>query len=1170
MVHIKKLEMFGFKSFGFKNTTMHLQPGMISISGANGSGKSTVLDAIIFALGENRPKMMRVDRLRSLIPSDDQRGVRMARCSVYFDNSDRKIPVDSDRVKITRELDTKGNNTYYVNDKKTQRGQMLDMLDVANAGLSPLNAVQQGTVMKIAELTPEEKRESIESLVGLDYFDEKKEQAQKQLELADRRLEVALAKMGEIRNRIDELEEERNHKLRYDMLGADIDRLKAISAANDLVAVTAQRREQKRQQLQITGKTDELTGRRSDIRKSVAALEKEKGDSMGRADAHSKAKAELERSISGAFIKHQEADYELKTAQNRISQIRQRLPQIDQSQEDLGKQKASLEDKRRTRDDLLAKADEGRGRLGREIQSLEGQWTATFQEQGLLGKGKIESDKKINRLRQELASAQLSLSSTVSKMQDMAERVSSNTKKSSDLKAKYAQMGLLKGRLDAMLARRQDEVRQEQSAVASLEPKRARARRGIDDTTAILEKADKVAGRTGTRIKTIKSIMHEDYSISKLKENADKLGIHGLVYEMISWDAKYERAMLAAGSDWIKAVVVRDIETLLGLAEYARINGLPKTRMIPYEGVPVQKHRPISGDGVLGYLSNFVKCSKEHSGIKEFLFGSTVLTETRDVAYEASKVGVRAVTLDGELFEPLTAAAVIDVSSKISKLTRLISMSGSVEDLLRSISLLKGHCQKRKAALQLMDDAAEDHRVRLSAAEKRLAAVEQTHASLESDISRSEEMTTVLDARVDTLQKRSEAFRIRSICQESRVESLKQRVAILEGMHSPGEQKRIGDRLERLGRLKSGLEAELSGVMTALHEERSRLASLDARESEAIRRMRALQTERSGLAAELSSLQEGVVAMGRKRDEHNDALIKLREQEQDLISTTGSSVEQLREYDMRIKGLNAQDRGLTDEINSLKRKSDSLSRDLEVLAGKAAELQRLAGSTAPQLDAGTVGRLLEALQTEQNRLQPKLNSIAPEKYLEVSDGYRSMSDRKNSLESERNSIVKFIEDVEKDKRQTFLDAFDRVDQEIRAISPKMMNGAAWLEIQNEDDLFNSGISYMVQLPAKPKRESTSLSGGEKTLAATVFVLALQKLKPSSFYLFDEVDAALDAPNSERLSKILKERSRESQFIIVSLKDSVVQKAGLIYGVYPRNGVSHLVIYKDRRLSSITP
>ncbi|HSG74450.1 MAG TPA: AAA family ATPase, partial [Nitrosopumilaceae archaeon] len=137
MVYIKKVEMFGFKSFGFKNTTVDFQPGLISISGPNGSGKSNILDAIIFALGANRPKTMRVDKLRSLIHDiqGERRGPKMTRVSVHLDNSDRKIPVDSDALTITREMDDKGENLYYIDKKKTQRAHILDLLNLANAGL---------------------------------------------------------------------------------------------------------------------------------------------------------------------------------------------------------------------------------------------------------------------------------------------------------------------------------------------------------------------------------------------------------------------------------------------------------------------------------------------------------------------------------------------------------------------------------------------------------------------------------------------------------------------------------------------------------------------------------------------------------------------------------------------------------------------------------------------------------------------------------------------------------------------------------------------------------------------------------------------------------------------------------------------------------------------------
>ena len=183
-----------------------------------------------------------------------------------------------------------------------------------------------------------------------------------------------------------------------------------------------------------------------------------------------------------------------------------------------------------------------------------------------------------------------------------------------------------------------------------------------------------------------------------------------------------------------------------------------------------------------------------------------------------------------------------------------------------------------------------------------------------------------------------------------------------------------------------------------------------------------------------------------------------------------------------------------------------------------------------------VTSLISSLEHEQNRIRSSLNAGAPSQFSEISFGYRTASSNKNILEQERNKIVAFIESVEKQKRQTFLDAFDTVDKEIRDAFSKMTGGNAWLELENEDDIFASGLNYIIQFPNKPKRESTSISGGEKTLAAIVFVLALQKLNPSPFYLFDEVDAHLDAPNAAKLSKIIKERSIGSQFLMVSLKD----------------------------------
>ena len=430
-------------------------------------------------------------------------------------------------------------------------------------------------------------------------------------------------------------------------------------------------------------------------------------------------------------------------------------------------------------------------------------------------------------------------------------------------------------------------------------------------------------------------------------------------------------------------------------------------------------------------------------------------------------------------------------------------------------------------------------------------------------------MKTQLTKRITDLTSRNDAVESELVTVESHVISLHERIAIVEENYASGEQDRIANELSRINIRKSDVEKLYSTIMNEYRDKSSQLTTLQTQDNREKSQSNRLVDEENSLNSEFNELETRIQDLEKQKESKNTLLVSLREKEQELISTSGSSIGHLKEFDDKLRTLSEKDRNFTKQINTLERQSDSLTRDLHDLTENEAKLQHLLSTFGfdKNMEIFDVESIVQGLSGELSSLNA-LNAKAPQTYLEVSYGYRSMSVRKNSLEAERNSIVKFIEDVEKDKRQTFLDSFDKVDKEIRLIFNKMTDGNAWLELQNEDDIFNSGISYLIQFPNKPKRESTSISGGEKTLAAIVFVLALQKLKPSPFYLFDEVDAHLDAPNSERLAKILEERSKESQFIMVSLKDSVIQKAKLIYGVFPKNGVSHVVTYKDKRAPSV--
>jgi len=1171
LVHVKKVEIFGFKSFGFKNTTVQFEPGLVSISGPNGSGKSNILDAIIFAMGENKPKVMRVDKLRSLIHDIEgsRRGPKMARSSVHFDNSDRKIPVDSDMVEITREMDSNGENTYYLNKKKTNRSHILDLLDMANAGLGQLNAVQQGTVTRISEFTSEEKRKTIEDLIGLSYFDDKKIESVKQLDEADRRLEIALAKMGEIKKRIDELEEERNQKLRHDILERELNRYKAIAAANKMKLVSAQKTTKETTLHTLTTEVTKFDEERTVLRTEIGTLESEKSQLMGEANAYNQTKSALDTEISSAMEQYEIDNSAISASAKRIERIGTRIPELRTELDSIDDARSDIDTQIQKIKESIQETNEKKNNIGTELELVDSQRQKVLTEQSDAAAKKSEIDEKIKTLNEQLNNAKLKFSKTQHEKEQSEKIIETNSIKLNELNSGVEQLHTSKLQLESVMKNNTDTITELRSKIGNYQTKKSHTLRDMDEWAQIIEKSDQQATRYESKIKTVKGFMHEDYTVAKLKEDAESLGIEGLVYEMISWDKKYERSVLAVSSDWIKAIVVKDFATLLGIAEVAKNKKLPKLKIIPLDAIPKFTLTLPKEPGVLGVLSDNVRCDPAYSALKTFLFGNIVLTETRDSAYNVSQSGYKAVTIDGEFFEAKGSSVVIDNNSKISKLTKLISLSSDIDGLFQSISLVKKVMLNRKQKIKKLDNAIQLNTDRLSLSEKSLTSATENYSNLKSRLTSILAMKEQLTTRISDLTSRNNIVESEVSTSESHIDSLNDRISIVEQNYASGEQTRIASELQRINLKKTEIEQLHTTIMNEYRDKSSQLTTMETQDNREKSQSNRLHDEEHSLKSEQEELETKIKELETQKESKNEVLVKLREREQELISTSGSSIGQLKEYDDKLKVLSEQDKELTKQINSLERQSDSLNRDLHDLIENETKLQQILSAFGFKKDMETfdVESLVQGLSAELSSLSA-LNAKSPQTYLEVSYGYRSMSTRKNSLEEERNSIVKFIEDIEKDKRQTFLDAFDKVDKEIRLIFNKMTGGNAWLELQNEDDIFNSGISYLIQFPNKPKRESTSISGGEKTLAAIVFVLALQKLKPSPFYLFDEVDAHLDAPNSERLANILEERSKESQFIMVSLKDSVIQKAKLIYGVFPKNGVSHVVTYKDKRMPSV--
>ncbi|HEX6067217.1 MAG TPA: hypothetical protein VFZ05_00320, partial [Nitrososphaera sp.] len=598
---------------------------------------------------------------------------------------------------------------------------------------------------------------------------------------------------------------------------------------------------------------------------------------------------------------------------------------------------------------------------------------------------------------------------------------------------------------------------------------------------------------------------------------------------------------------------------------YAKERKLPRLRIIPLDIVNrYRTGRKNTGNdrNVLGSLSGVVY--SEYERLPEFLFSDTILVKNSSSAYMLARQGYRAVSVEGELFEPAGGSMALDFGSKISDLTKAILLGSSVEglrDMLGKLSKVveKKNAQMREAVERLVTREAEKIKLELNISnnESRLASEQETARAKERSLSELVSRSGLLESEGQSLALELAGFKRRLELIAPSVERVSARLATIDESAAKAELASIQVERNQVVKQADGANIELNQITTALGGIESKL-EFDGRQ------LAQMEEEKTRLSMELEQRKKQVDELQSKSQALEAELKSLRDQEQQIIDSSGNAYGVLQEYERKIKALSEDERRLTKENNVLERESALLKKDVSDLTDKESRLTNdlVWLGYKSLLDSMDVEAAIIELSKEYEGVKSRINLRADEAYVQVMEGYRGMSSRRNQLESERNSIVSFIDQIVKEKKDMFMEAYNKVDTDISTTFSRLTGGTARLELENPDDVFAGGVMLLAAFPGKVARESTALSGGEKTITATVFLLALQSLKPSPFYLMDEVDAHLDAQNTERLSKVLTERSQNSQIIMVTLKDSTVAKAALIYGVYPRQGVSQVVKYRN--------
>ncbi|HZB15927.1 MAG TPA: chromosome segregation SMC family protein, partial [Nitrososphaeraceae archaeon] len=1008
MVYIKKLEIYGFKSFGFRNTIISFDKGLVAVTGPNGSGKSNILDAILFAIGENSPKALRVNKLQSLFHDSQNSSHRLIRVSLTFDNADRGIPIDSDLVTLTREMEGQtGDSQYHLNGKKVSKTTIVELLEVVMAAPNKINIVQQGMITRISELNVEERRKIIEDIVGLSYFDEKKTEALKQLEESDRRLEVALARMGEIRRRIDELEIERNDQLRYEQLESELKRFKAIQLSNAIISVRNKLELQNRLLESNSQKVTELFKQIEEIQSQIQKIDSEKLKFIQEIDIANRSKAQTSSRIANIVYESERMKAIMKESEQRCLQIEKRISSIDLEKQNMNRQ---LDDFRHQADQNKTVMNYKSSKiiaLKTELGDIDNELEKLTRRIAIYARIRDKLEYRYDMLLRIKNDLDVSFARLEEKVRANEEKLKANKLNAIYLKNEVDNGTKLLVDLHETLKLQNTKLEAEVRTLQNLKTLKSTFEKELKTSSILLNRADNVTTKYEAKSVIAKNARNEDFAIAELMKGSEKFGIKGLVHHMMTWDKKYEKSIFAAGSEWMKAFVVDNVKSMISIAEYAKTKKFPRLKIIPLDIIKYVKYSkiPYEDVSIIGNLADFVY--SDFKELSNFIFGNTFIVKGSTAAYILSKQGYRAVSVDGELFEPKGACMSLDFGSKISDLTKAILLSSTVDILRGSLETLRTTIETKKNDLEeliLKIYYSESEKIKIEARISNLnhqissqtimmEQVEKKQQQLVSHnaLSQSERNALIID--MDRVVRRL------SILTPS-MKKVLERIGAIDDSTIRNELDKINLRRNLILKSLEELDFDLRQTMTSS-------ASMNSKIEISLERMKGMEDEKDQLISELSHRRTQAKELEIKLKSIESELNSLRDQEQQIIDSSGSSYSIVQEYDKKLKLMNENERKLNKEYNTIEKDNALLRKDI---LDQTAEESRLTNDLhwlgyKSLLETFDVDTVIKELTHEYEAIKARINLRADESYVQVIEGYRSMSNRKNHLETERNSIV---------------------------------------------------------------------------------------------------------------------------------------------------------------------
>jgi len=1161
-VRLNSIKLSGFKSFA--EPTNFLLPGqLVGVVGPNGCGKSNIMDAVRWVLGESKASELRGESMQDVIFNGTTHRKPASRSSVelVFDNSDHRAGGQWGQfteIAVKRVLTRDGNSSYFINNQPVRRRDVQDVFLGTGLGPRAYAIIGQGTISRIIESRPEELRLFLEEAAGVSKYKERRRETENRLGDTRENLTRVEDILRELNANLDKLEKQAEVAAQYNTLQASVTLkqhqlwfLKKQDAEGDLAKI-------RQEGLQAV---NELESRMAEIRHIEADLEAvrqahyEAGDQVNQAQGRLyEATAEvgkLEAEIRYVVEGRQRVEQRMQQLAEQIAQWAQRKDDAEAELEHLA---ASGMDAEEQAEMLAAQLEEQSQRL----PDLEDALRATQHKANTQRQQVVQVQQQI----QVLAAEQRSLNEQTRQHEARLERLRNDRNalaapdedRLQQVSAQYADAAEMAEMAEAVLVELQDSVPQ-------LDDERRQRQQALNAETS--KQAELAA-----RMEALKALQEKVKTDGKLQPWLAQHGLESLqgLWTKIHVEAGWENALEAALRERMGALEVSRLDMVRGFLG-AGAKDAPPARLAFYSRPDASIALTSQG---LPLLADLLRVTD--AGLK------AVLCEWLAGCYTAASLDEalshRAQLRPGDTIYVPTGHAVtahsVSFYAQDSEQSGLLARAQEIEHLEKELRAQALISEETRTALAKAEAAYGDASQRLVSARREASEAKQSAHELQVDMLRLTQQaeqararTAQIEADVAEVQAALDELQERAVAAEARFEELDMQLADSQELHA-----QLDDRV---------IEAERK-----LAESREQLRTLERRAQEATFSQRSMQARQGELQRTLETAEQQTKALLEERERAqaeqgrlNDAAaqgglqdaLALKMEREQAVATARSAYEdltnKLRASDERRVQIERALDPMRARITEFQLKEQAASLGSAQYEQQLAEAGADLAAVAQSILEGNVK--LHGLQSEIDRLHREIAALGAVN-LAALEELQLAKERKTFLDAQMADLTEAmttlenaIKKIDNETRELLSGTFNTVNEHFGRMFPELFGGGQAKLIITGDEILDSGVQVMAQPPGKKNQTIHLLSGGEKALTAIALVFAIFQLNPAPFCLLDEVDAPLDDANTERYAKLVASMSKGTQFLFISHNKIAMEMAQQLIGVtMQEQGVSRIV------------